>query len=194
MIKAVIFDCFGVLTTHSFDVFRTKYFSADPKKRKQANELMNSLNAAQISYATFLQKLSGLSGLSEQKIEEYLSENKANEPLFTYIRTKLKSKYKIGLLSNAGGNWLEQLFSEEDIELFDDIVLSFEFGITKPHPKIFDLAANRLGVKTSECVFIDDNDSHCLGANKAGMKSVCYKDFFQMKSDLQKILTAAAND
>jgi putative hydrolase of the HAD superfamily len=194
MIKAIIFDCFGVLTTESFDVFRSKYFRSEPEKRKKANELMDRLNAAQIEYSVFLKGLSNLSGVDEEKIEKYLSANKTNEPLFDYIRTKLKPKYKIGMLSNAGGNWLEELFAKNDVDVFDDTVLSYEHGIIKPDAGIFNLAAQRLGVQTSECVFIDDHDNHCQGAKKAGMKSVWYKDFFQMKADLEKILSSRADN
>jgi putative hydrolase of the HAD superfamily len=194
MIKAIIFDCFGVLTTESFDAFRKEYFADKPDKRQQANQTMDRLNAGQIGYKEFLQRLAGLSGLSEEKIEQYLSQNTANKPLFDYIRRQLKPKYKIGVLSNAGSNWLNELFVKEDVQLFDDAVLSYEHRIVKPQPEIFDLAAQRLGVRMEECVFVDDHQSHCHGAVKAGMYAVWYQNFEQMRKDLEKILASGADD
>jgi putative hydrolase of the HAD superfamily len=194
MIKAIIFDCFGVLTTESFDAFRNEYFADRLDKRKEASQTMDQLNAGQIGYNIFLQRLASISGLSEDKIERYLSRNTANKPLFDYIRQQLKPKYKIGVLSNAGSNWLNELFAKEDVELFDDAVLSYEHRIVKPHPEIFDLAAQRLGIKVEECVFVDDNKSHCHGAVKAGMHAVWYQNFEQMKKNLEEILSASSDN
>jgi epoxide hydrolase-like predicted phosphatase len=188
MIKAVIFDCFGVLTTEGFGVFRAKYFQDEPAKREKANRLMDELNAGRLDYQIFLDDLSKLSGVEKSKILEYLTHNKSNEPLFELICAELKPKYKIGMLSNAGGNWLEEMFAAEDLELFDDILLSYEVGFIKPESEFYLLAARRLKVKPEECLFIDDSTGHCAGAEKVGMKTIHYKSFEQAKSDLEMVL------
>jgi hypothetical protein len=64
MIQAIIFDCFGVLTTEGFGVFRDKYFEGAPKKREQANALMDELNTGRLSYDGFIDGLVNLSGTS----------------------------------------------------------------------------------------------------------------------------------
>jgi epoxide hydrolase-like predicted phosphatase len=194
MIKAVIFDCFGVLTTEAFHAFRDKYFLDSPEDRIRANKLMEELNKAKIPYDDFLKRLADLSKISKQDALEYLSTNQPNEPLFDFIRRDLKAKYKISILSNAGGNWIKEIFSKKDVELFDDIVLSYEHGITKPSADIFLLAAQRLNLDPRECVFIDDNASHCEGAEAVGMKAVKYEDFPQLKKDLEKVLSAGADN
>lgn len=188
MIKAIIFDCFGVLTTEGFGVFRNKYFENSPENRSRANKLMDELNGGKVSYDDFLTGLAALSKTSKETVMEYLTENKPNEPLFDYIRQQLKPLYKIGMLSNAGENWLEELFSKEDVELFDDIVLSYEHGLIKPEAGIYLLAAKRLKVEPQECLFIDDNVGHCEGARKVGMQTIHYQDFSQLKKDLERLL------
>jgi epoxide hydrolase-like predicted phosphatase len=195
MIKAVIFDCFGVLTTESFGAFRNQYFENSVENRAKANKLMGDLNAGRLEYDVFLDGLAGLSGISKEKVLDYLSSTKSpNILLFSYIRKELKPKYKIGMLSNAGGNWLKELFSEEDLKLFDDIVLSYEHGLIKPEPDIYLLASGRLGVEPGECVFIDDSQNHCEGARAVGMQAVPYKNFQQMKQGLEEILAPGANN
>jgi epoxide hydrolase-like predicted phosphatase len=194
MIKAVIFDCFGVLTTESFDVFRSEYFSDNPDKRQQANQAMDKLNSAQIGYDQFLKTIADLSELTPEKVEEYLSRNTTNKPLFDFIRTQLKPKYKIGILSNAGANWLEKLFGESNVKLFNDVVLSYEYGMAKPDSEIYKLAAERLEVQPEECVFIDDNSKHCRGAEATGMHAIWYQNFEQTQEELKKILAAGSND
>jgi epoxide hydrolase-like predicted phosphatase len=188
MIKAIIFDCFGVLTTEGFGVFRDKFFEGAPKKREQANALMDELNTGRLTYDGFIDGLVSLSGTSRAVVNDYMTRNKPNEPLFNYMRAKLKPNYKLGLLSNAGDNWLKELFSKKDIELFDDIILSYEIGVIKPDPKIYKIAAKRLNVEPEQCVFIDDNQGHCSGGAKAGMKTICYQNFEQLKRDLEPLL------
>lgn len=118
-IKAVIFDCFGVLT---------------------------SINA-----------------------------NDTNEALFAYIRDDLKPHYKIGMISNAGADWLHELFEPWQVELFDDTILSFEVGIVKPDPAIYEMAATRLGVTPEECIFVDDIEQFCTVAADLGMKAIWHQ-------------------
>jgi epoxide hydrolase-like predicted phosphatase len=194
MIKAIIFDCFGVLTTEGFGLFRDKYFANAPDKRLNANKLMDKLNEGKLDYDDFIDGLTELSGAPSATVKDYMTQNKSNELLFDFMRTELKPKYKIGLLSNAGDNWLKELFDEKDIKLFDDIVLSYELGVIKPDPKIYEIAADRLDAKPEECVFIDDNQRHCNGGARVGMKTVCYANFEQAKKELKALLATAADN
>lgn len=194
MIKAIIFDCFGVLTTEGFDVFRDKYFGDSEDKRQQANGLMDRVNVADITYEEFVRGLAKLAGISVSVVDDYLDKSVPNEPLFEYIRSELKPKYKIGFLSNAGGDWVNEMFEPEDVALFDDIVLSFREGVIKPNPEIFKIAARNLGVETSECVFIDDKEKHCIGARQAGMAAFVYESVPKLKGNLEKVLSTVSDN
>ncbi|HET7827703.1 MAG TPA: HAD-IA family hydrolase [Candidatus Saccharimonadales bacterium] len=188
MIKAVIFDCFGVLATEGFDNFKNSYLKGSDTKLAQANKVMNELNIGQIDYDEFLKKLSALAEVNQRVALDALNKNKPNLPLFNYIRSQLKAKYKIGLLSNAGDNWLDEMFASDDVALFDDIVLSYQHRMIKPDAPIFELAARRLGVRPNDCVFVDDKQKHALGAEATGMKAIIYKGFPSFKAELEKIL------
>lgn len=194
MIKAIIFDCFGVLTTEAFDLFRDKYLGDDEPKRQQANKAMDDLNMGLIGYDDFLNQLAKISGAGTDEVLAVLEENQPNEALFGYIRTRLKSQYKIGMLSNAGDDWISEMFKPDDIALFDSIVLSFRAKVIKPQPEAYRLVAREMGVKSTECVFIDDRQKYCEGAKVVGMKSVLYDDFPQMKKDLEVLLAADADN
>lgn len=191
MIKTIIFDCFGVLVTEAWDPFCRKHFRNQPQKLKSAHELGRKLNIGEINYEQFLKSAAELAGIKVQDAREFIDDNQPNAELFRYIRSHLKAKYKIGMLSNAGDNWLEELFSSNDLELFDDIVLSYKHGLTKPSSDIYLLAAARLEVKPAECVFIDDLEKHVNGARATGMKAVLYQDFEQMKQELEKLISYA---
>ena len=56
---------------------------------------------------------------------------------------------------------------------FDDILVSGEIGFHKPDRRIYNCAANRLGVKNKDCLFVGDSDTTDIpGAIAAGMESV----------------------
>jgi putative hydrolase of the HAD superfamily len=187
VIKAIVFDCFGVLTTDGWEPFCLKYL-ANSNKLKIANKLVDDLNLGLVNYDDFLESVSSLAGVPVEKATKYIDDNKTNKQLFGLIKI-LKTKYKIGMLSNSGADWLDELFSKEEIDMFDDIILSCKVGLTKPDPRIFNLCVKRLNVLPSEAVFIDDSVKYCNAAQNVGFKVINYVGFEDIKSRLGKILT-----
>ena len=184
MIKAVIFDCFGVLSVDGWLPYKERHFGKNTELFDKATEVNKRADAGLISYEDFLQEVTNLAGIQ-------IENNPPNEKLFDYIRESLKPKYKIGLLSNAAADWLEELFTPEQRKLIDATALSFELGFIKPDPESYQAIAERLDVKLDECVFIDDQNRYCEGAQEVGMQAVCYQNFEQTKQDLEKILAEA---
>lgn len=57
----------------------------------------------------------------------------------------------------------------------DLVVISEEVGLLKPDPRIFQLAAERLGVAPARCIFVGDNpEADVGGAEASGMAGVFY--------------------
>ncbi|HET9721943.1 MAG TPA: HAD family phosphatase [Candidatus Saccharimonadales bacterium] len=194
MIKAIIFDFFGVLVSEGFKQFRDNYFPGDDNKWQRAISLVNKHDSGQITKADFIKGMAKISHKDYDFVAQNINDNRPNETLIKYIREQLKLRYKISVLSNAGDDYLSQMLKPQDVALFDDIVLSYRYKMIKPQQEIFELAAERLRVLTTECLFIDDSPNHCDGARRAGMKTIFYKDFPSFKSELEKILSSDAND
>ncbi|HVC36716.1 MAG TPA: HAD-IA family hydrolase [Candidatus Dormibacteraeota bacterium] len=188
MTKAIVFDCFGVLTTEGWIAFRNQYFANQPQKLDKANQLLHRLDRGRYSYDIFIDDIAQLSGVPSQEVRARLDDNVPNRPLLEYIGNHLKGKYKIGMLSNAGDNWLETIFETAQLKMFDEIALSYETGHLKPHPEAYHQIAERLGALPSEVILLDDQPRHCEGAKAAGMKAILYRDFSQAKADLEKLL------
>ncbi|MBR2545222.1 MAG: HAD family hydrolase, partial [Erysipelotrichaceae bacterium] len=87
---------------------------------------------------------------------------------------KLKEKYKIGILTN--GAHLAQWGKIERSGLMpyvDAIVVSEDAGVRKPDVRIFEMMADKLGLKCEECVYVGDTFSlDIMGAYNSGMKPV----------------------
>lgn len=109
--------------------------------------------------------------------------------LIAYIKSALKPKYKLGIISNAAGDWVSELLSEDKAGLFDDITISYKIGFTKPDPKIYHASLKNLDVEPSDAVFIDDIDSYCVAARKVGMQAIHYQGFAQLERDLGRLLS-----
>lgn len=193
MIKAIIFDCFGVLTTDAWIAFKKRHFRDDREKATEASRLNHLAGSGRISYRDFLDKVSKLADMSAAETKEEINTNVTDEELFDYIK-KLKPKYKIGMLSNAAANHLSRLFSKDQIALFDEIVLSYESEVIKPDVQAYQLIAKKLKVSPDECIFVDDQEKHCAGAGRAGMKAVLYRDFESFQKQLGTLLSPGANN
>jgi FMN phosphatase YigB (HAD superfamily) len=142
-----------------------------------------------IDNETHLHKMAEVIGIDPEELRRALGVRVPNEEMFSFITEQLKPKYKIGLMSNANFNVLEELFTEEQAVLFDASVMSYESRLIKPDVRMFDLMASRLGVERQECVFIDDQERYANAAEDIGMCGICYQSPEQFKSELLAILT-----
>jgi HAD superfamily hydrolase (TIGR01509 family) len=189
MIRAIIFDCFGVLTTEAWLAFKAQHFGHDPKLMKLATEVSHQADRGLISLEEAVQQIAKLANISPKEFERAKGGNVPNQQLFDYLKI-LKSKYKLGLLSNISDDYLHQIFKPEQLSLFDGIELSYKTGVIKPQPGAYENAARRLGFSVEECIMIDDQQRNVTGARDAGMAAILYGNFRQFKTDLEKALAA----
>jgi putative hydrolase of the HAD superfamily len=188
VIKAIIFDCFGVLTESTYDRFYRTHLVDEPELVEQIKALDHASNKGSITMDDFYRGIAELTDMPETEIRAFMAQHKVNEELFAYIRTFLKPRYKIGFLSNVATNLMDELFTSKQQALFDDVVLSFEVKCAKPDIEIFELAAERLDLPAEECVFIDDVPRYVEAASIAGMKSILYTEFEDVKTKLEAML------
>jgi len=88
----------------------------------------------------------------------------------------LRPAYRCSILSNADVSLRGRLEGELALHhLFDDIVVSAEVGVAKPAARIFQLAAERLGLPPEACVFVDDWDQNVEAAREVGMQAVLHR-------------------
>lgn len=182
--KAIIFDCFGVLTA---DVWREFLAALPEEQRESASELNRAYDAGLISMNQFTTQVTGLTGQKPPSVEQSPLPVK-NLELLSYIK-QLKQDYKIGMLSNIASDWITDSFlTPVEQTLFDDMIFSHHVRLIKPDVAIFELAASQLGVDPHDCVMIDDLERNCEGARRAGMSAVLYDNLVQAKADIDGLL------
>ena len=80
----------------------------------------------------------------------------------------------LGIITDSDNDYIESHLKALGIyDLFDSITTSEEAGYFKPHPKPFQLALEKAGVKPEEALYVGDNPKKdCVGAKNVGMTSV----------------------
>jgi putative hydrolase of the HAD superfamily len=89
------------------------------------------------------------------------------------ILERLHNRYKLGVVSNFNGN-LDLVCREFKIAPMLDLVLdSGNLDVSKPDPRIFELAAERLQLNPSECYFVGDSFERDIApAKKVGFNTI----------------------
>lgn len=189
MIKAIIFDCFGVLVGQGFE-HTYRIAGGDPKlDRSFIESTLGQANLGLISDDEFRNAMADKLGIPIKQWQEAVkSAELPDRELLTYIKG-LRPKYKTAVLSNANRGVLERKIGAEQLkECFDQVIVSAEIGMVKPDPRIYSLSAERLNVALQECIFIDDRQPFLDVAARLGMKVILYKDFEDLKKSMKKLL------
>ena len=85
----------------------------------------------------------------------------------------LKAKYKIGVIANQSLGTADRLRQWDILQFIDLVIASAEEGVSKPDPRIFEIALERAGCKAENAVMIGDRiDNDVVPAKKMGMKTV----------------------
>lgn len=189
VIRAIIFDCFGVLTTDTWNVFLDSLpTGADIQA---AREVHRQYDAGLISKNECTKQILNFTGQTFTELEDMHTPVLKNVKLLEYIKT-IKPNYKIGLLSNIGNDWVrEEFLTRDEQQLFDQMVFSYEIGVNKPDERMYTTICERLGVQPNQAVMIDDKVGYCDAAQKLTMRAIVYRDFESMKTQLEAILTEA---
>ena len=189
MIRAVIFDCFGVLITDALKGLRDELYERNPSAALEVDGLIRAANIGVLPVQQATERMAELLGMGVNDYRERIDGGEVrNLPLFSYI-LELKKHYKTAILSNISTHSLQKRFTEEELHrYFDAVVTSGELGHAKPGKEIYSVAADRLDVLPEECVFIDDREHFVRGATSVGMAGIVYTDFVQLRKELSLLL------
>jgi FMN phosphatase YigB (HAD superfamily) len=186
MIKAIIFDCFGVVFLDHFGKVY-EHFGGDLEKDAEfIEQFFFDVSKGKKDWFEGIENKLGITRAEWDKAREEIVG--FNLELLEYI-DELRKSYKIGLLSNVGTEGLEAFMDYSVLEEhFDLICESSKIGFAKPEARAYEVAADILGVRLDECVFTDDRQPYIEGAQHVGMKTILYTSFEEFRLELEKVL------
>lgn len=197
MISTIAFDYAGVLEISEKDII-TEIITYLHISREEwdtvyytLNHLCNTGEKKWSEVAILTVEQLGATKEQIEDVRELMLTNarnkKVNNELVEIIKN-LKPKYKITLISNYPSYLREKLDQQNLTSLFDEIIISGEVGYQKPEPEIFMLLCQKLNIKPSELIFIDDSKKSLETAESVGYTPILYKNNKQLGEDLVKIL------
>jgi len=107
-----------------------------------------------------------------------------NKAVYRLARS-LARKYQVALLSNI--NILHWRHLEDNFRIFDafsKILTSFELGVKKPDPRIYQKALRALGVLPREVFYTDDRPELIAKATELGMRGFVFSGVADLKEAL----------
>jgi 2-haloacid dehalogenase len=73
------------------------------------------------------------------------------------------------------------------LDLFDDILISGEAHMTKPHPRLFAMARERFGIIPSETFFVDDIPRNVTAARDLGFTAIQFTSADALRGTLEQL-------
>ena len=100
------------------------------------------------------------------------------QPAMFSLAERLRGRYRVYLLSNVGDlHWSELQRRFRLHELGHDVIASFEAGVMKPLPGIYEQAERRFDLLPHETVFIDDRAENIDAVRKRGWHGIIHVDY-----------------
>jgi putative hydrolase of the HAD superfamily len=193
-VKTVIFDLGNVIVP--FDIERgytalqahCRHSTAEIAALVRASSIVPQLEAGQMSPQDFVRRFSAVLGLDigfQRFCELWNGIFLPGEIVPPSLLAGLHQRYRLLALSNTNAIHFDTVRRQYPIlKHFDDCVLSFEVGVSKPDPRIYEIALTRAGCLPSECFFTDDVPSYVEAAQRAGMEAVRFESVSQLERDL----------
>lgn len=108
-----------------------------------------------------------------------------NPPMLAWQQQLSARGLKTAILSNMGDNVHERMVREFDwLSRFDALVWSYQLGIAKPDPAIYQHVLNDLEMEPAEAFFLDDKIANIEAALRLGMKAHLFSTPERLRQDL----------
>lgn len=189
MIRAVLFDFGGVISSSPFEAFA--HLEAERGLPADFIRTVNATNPDTNAWARLergevdLETFGSLWSDEARSLGHELDGRLVLERLAGEIRPQMveairscRTNYKTACLTNNFTR-AEAMLSEEVAavyRLFDAILESRVLGVRKPDPRFYELACEALDVAPDECVFLDDLGVNLKPARQLGMHTIKVTD------------------
>lgn len=192
--QAIVFDFGGVMTGESkregvvafiqdsFQISSEAFHQLNLKKKEAVKQGMTD-EEFWISHA----KSEGITLPSHwsQSFREVLKDALAVNPKMYLLIEELKEKQiPVAMLSNIDSRLAKFVRDFGLYEPFNPCLLSYEIGIEKPDPKIYEFLLSALNLPPKDVVFVDDLIENVEAAKKTGIDAILFESEPQLRSEL----------
>ncbi len=185
---AIVFDLGGVLynidtelSVQAFEKLGLKNFQELYSLASQS-DLFDALETGAIDEQTFAENINLLAGTKLSNEAIHYAWNSLliglKEDAIPHL-IALKDKYQLYLLSNTNtihmdkiNNEVSALYPSKNLaDFFNQAFYSFNLGLRKPGPEIYNYVTQNIGISPDKILFIDDNTDNISSGQKAGWQA-----------------------
>jgi len=209
MVKAVIWDFGGVFTSSPFEAFAR--FEREQGLPEDLIRKINSTNHLDNAWAKFERSDVTMDEFDELFAEEAralghevrgrdiiaLLSGDVRPEMVAALKTIKGKGLRVACITNnvAAGKGAGMATShtkamavQEIMDQFEHIIESSKAGVRKPHPRIYEMALEALGIDAADAVYLDDLGINCKAAHQVGMQAIKVTGADQALADLEQVV------
>ena len=184
MVKNIVFDIGDVILNFDFNRVVDKYTSDPQDKEFILNNILNTkewqgFTLIDKGYLTIDEAINIVLKNTNHKKDELITKvfkhyflySHFNEQVLDLIK-RLKTRYKIYLLSNINEYTFNFIKDSGLFERVDGYILSFQVHQVKPEEEIYKNLIHKYNIKAYESLFIDDTQDNIITAKNLGFEAI----------------------
>jgi putative hydrolase of the HAD superfamily len=180
MVEVLLFDLGGVLVEFSgvrdvAPLLRAGATESEIIERWSACPHTKAFGLGQLSREAFAERFVrdwGLDLPAERFMQEFRSWSTGLLPGARELLASLRPRFRLAALSNSNElHWDRNTNDHGIADLFDVAISSHQVGFSKPDPRIYQIALDRLGVSADAVMFFDDAPANVAAASRLGMRA-----------------------
>jgi putative hydrolase of the HAD superfamily len=185
--RGLILDFGGVVTTDFYGALSAfcvreglppdaiRHVLRDTPDGRAALAAVEAGRISQRAYEVTLGKLLGVD--DHGLLGRALADLRPCEPVLELVDRARASGVGTAVLSNSWGTGDYDPYDGYDLPgRFDAVVISDQVGVGKPDPAIYKMAAHKLSIPPSDCVFVDDTEHNLPPAAALGMSVIYFTE------------------
>jgi glucose-1-phosphatase len=193
--QVLVFDMGHVFIDFEWETVCNGFCTRSGKTFEQMREIMRQVaklgyESGQIDTTGFLSELNRRLGieLSREDFTQIWTESFRENAEMAELLHKLRGQRPIYLLSNTNEVHYEWLQAHYNVARhFDELILSYKVGCSKPDPEIYQEVLRRAGRPAQDCLFIDDLEANIRAAQALGMGTIHFKGVADLKQQLHQL-------
>jgi len=201
-IKSIIFDLGGVVVDLDYSNFYKQIISLSPLEKPQTRIMLEFFRQSDLyhqgkmtdeEFYNLACEILQVCMINQNQFYEAFNSiiSGSSQPEVISLLKKLKdmNRYKLIALSNVNSSHWDYILNKkwDFLEYFSEFILSHEVHLTKPDPRIFQLAIEKSECKAEEIVYIDDGLNNIRSANDLGIRGLYFTNVEDLIEEFKKL-------
>ena len=201
-IKAIIFDLGGVIVNLDYSNFYKQIIALSPLEKPQTRIMLEFFRQSDLyhqgkmtdeEFYKLACEILQVCMINQNQFYEAFNSiiSGFGKPEMISLLKELKDmkKYKLIALSNVNSSHWDYLLNKkwDLLEYFGEFILSHEVHLTKPDPRIFQLAIEKSECNAEEIVYVDDGLNNIRSANDLGIRGIYFTNVEDLIEEFKKL-------